>query len=85
MTREQREQLIEILQEKKEKYWNERFDYGGVKVYDMAIAILEQEPKHGKWIVDRYCSECEWDKQEASYTSGWRENYCPNCGARMEE
>lgn len=84
MTREQREQLIEILQEKKEKYWNERFDYGEVKVYDMAIAILEQESKRGKWIVDRYCSECEWDKQEAGYTNGWRENYCPNCGARME-
>lgn len=51
---------------------------------DMAIETLGQKSKHGKWIVDRYCSECEWDKQEAGYTSGWRENYCPNCGARME-
>lgn len=42
------------------------------------------ERSEGKWIVDRYCSECEWDKQEAGYTSGWRENYCPNCGAKMK-
>lgn len=42
------------------------------------------EPKTGKWIVDRYCSECEWDKQDASYTSSWSDNYCPNCGAKMK-
>lgn len=84
MTREQREQLIEILQKKKAEYLDVYFDYNGVKACDIAIAILEQEPKTGKWIVDRYCSECEWDKQEASYTSGWRENYCPNCGTKMK-
>ena len=54
------------------------------KALDMAIKALEQKQKPGKWIVDRYCSECEWDKQEASYTSGWVENFCPNCGAKME-
>ena len=47
--------------------------------------MAEQESKYGKWIVDRYCSECEWDKQEADYTSGWREDYCPNCGAKMRK
>ena len=50
-------------------------------------------PKKGKWIKDRLsstcggsygvyrCSECENSYQDIGY--GW--NYCPNCGARMEE
>lgn len=44
----------------------------------------EQSLKVGKWIADGYCSECEWDKKDVDYTSEWRENYCPNCGARMK-
>lgn len=40
------------------------------------------EPKHGKWIADKYtrkCSECEstyWMREG----NAW--NYCPNCGAK---
>ena len=53
----------------------------------------EAHPKKGKWIKDRLsstcggsygvyrCSECENSYQDIGY--GW--NYCPNCGARMEE
>lgn len=37
----------------------------------------------GKWIVDRYCSECEWDKHEAELVCNIPTNYCPNCGADM--
>lgn len=44
----------------------------------------EQSSKIGRWVADRYCSECEWDKQEASYTSNWTENYCSNCGTKMK-
>ena len=51
------------------------------------------EPRKGRWIKDRLsstcggsygvyrCSECENSYQDIGY--GW--NYCPNCGARMEE
>lgn len=38
----------------------------------------------GKRIVDRYCSECEWDKKDAELVCNIPTNYCPNCGARMK-
>lgn len=57
---------------------------------NMAIKSLEQEPKMGHWIadVDKWgdvfttvngyrCSECECFNSD-------KDNYCPNCGAKME-
>ena len=49
---------------------------------------IEAEPiRHGKWKYDysmgmNYCSECGWGmvKGERRYY-----NYCPNCGARMDD
>ena len=38
----------------------------------------------GKWIKDRYCSSCEWDKHDFDYINGWEGNFCPNCGADMK-
>mgnify|MGYP006897789811 CR=1 FL=1 len=35
--------------------------------------------KHGKWLLDGRCSEC----LVAPLTS--HRNYCPNCGAKMDE
>lgn len=56
------------------------------KALDMAIKVLEQEPKRGKWIDDdphhhKYhrCSCCGIG--EFNWGS---DNYCRNCGARME-
>lgn len=46
------------------------------------LPTIESRPK-AKWIVDRYCSSCEWDKHDFDYIGGWRENYCPCCGADM--
>ena len=46
--------------------------------------LLDNKMRVGKWVTDRYCSECEWDKKKAAYTSGWAENFCPNCGVRMK-
>ena len=52
-----------------------------------------RENKRGKWVMDRLvtttggtygvrrCSECESYYQDIGY--GW--NYCPDCGAEMEE
>ena len=63
--------------------------------FDMAIKALEQEPKTGEWIeqnddyFDWYeCSECGYGSEgEMQYSSEYdvRTNYCPCCGARMEE
>lgn len=53
-------------------------------------AILENAPsvtstkRTGRWIVDRYCSECERDKKDAELVCNIPTNYCPNCGAKME-
>ena len=47
---------------------------------------IEAEPvKHGRWVYDHWCefkcSVCgEWSKSEP-YRG--KENYCPNCGAKM--
>ena len=49
------------------------------------------EQKHGYWTgPDEYnCSECGENYMEVAdadaYASGWKPNYCPNCGAKMEE
>lgn len=46
---------------------------------------LEQEPKTGHWITKphvygvTYCSECDFELKIDNT------NYCPNCGAKMEE
>lgn len=52
-------------------------------VYETDIdAAPTIEPKHGKWIADKYtrkCSECEstyWMREGNEW------NYCPNCGAK---
>ena len=48
------------------------------------------EQKHGYWTgPDGYdCSECGENYMEVAdadaYASGWKPNYCPNCGAKME-
>ena len=60
---------------------------------DMAIKALEEEPKTGHWINiinkdlhdyrtgNKLCFECSECRSQYTYKS----NYCPNCGARMEE
>lgn len=44
---------------------------------------IHTENKKGRWIADRYCSECEWDKKDAELVCNIPTNYCPNCGADM--
>ena len=52
---------------------------------DDLIRAYKNKPteRTGKWIVERYCSECEWDKHEAELVCNIPTNYCPNCGAKM--
>ena len=65
---------------------------------DIAIQTLEQESKIGHWIDDDdrmgrsiyICSECnEHADKFIGGTEDWwdleKPNYCPNCGAKMEE
>lgn len=60
------------------------------ELYKIAIKALEEQPKTGHWkrvSIDKYvqhamafyrCSECDND------IIG-EHNYCPNCGAKMQE
>ena len=50
-----------------------------------------QEVRHGHWIKDdtgaEYCSNChEYPYDDGEYhITNWHSNYCPHCGARMDE
>lgn len=55
---------------------------------------LKEEPvRHGKWKSDCMgvlrCSECNaqapWKYGRDYIDYRWKANYCPNCGARMDE
>lgn len=63
-------------------------------VNKLTKALADAEPvRHGRWIRDRLvstsggtygvyrCSVCEWYGQDIGYSF----DYCPNCGAKMDE
>lgn len=94
MTREEREDAIDIIQSILDKYEEDEclvteitIGDGDIKAFRMAIKALEQEPKTGHWEwlrCDMYvCSEC---KNVYTDLSGIKDgmNYCPNCGSRNE-
>ena len=62
---------------------------------DMARTVDAVPVRHGKWIDCKSsehmkCSVCGerapiyWDEENMSYCE-WLSEYCPNCGARMDE
>lgn len=60
------------------------------KALEMAIKALEQARPKGKWIDDSKedsyyanCSHCNY-QIDTHYERGYL-NYCPNCGAKMQE
>lgn len=55
------------------------------EAFDMAIQALEQEPKHGYWLEAKEEDPCWYRCSECGRLYDLDENYCPNCGARMEE
>lgn len=74
-----------------------RDDYNGIMEYIDELPSVEVEPvKKGKWIHDNRkhirCSECGNElpiqavilRGETVYEYAGGNNYCPNCGARME-
>ena len=51
------------------------------------ISLLPSAERRGRWIESEfgaYCSECG---RYAYRSNGipWKSNYCPNCGAKMDE
>lgn len=73
-----------------ENVLNHAFEIAASCVYN--LPSVQPERKKGKWIVDgvrfkgghdwMHCSECG---RETLNTPMERTNYCPNCGAKMEE
>lgn len=64
------------------------------ELYDMIEELSSAEPvRHGKWVDDAIgvlrCSECNtqapWKYGRDFIDYRWKANYCPNCGARMDE
>lgn len=56
------------------------------------VPAADVEPvRHGKWIRQKgkpeaVCSECSREVVYKSVENHWQfENYCPNCGARMDK
>ena len=74
----------EILRGYIEHLQDEAFERG----FKMAI---EQGQRHGHWIntgIDGYCSACGCDIPMFMEDWDWKyceTNYCPNCGAKMDE
>lgn len=83
-----RQEAIAVLESDAEYMYSQDSPYNR-EAYQMAINALQAVPvKHGKWIgkpVAGYstvrCSVCK----EAYPENMGRWNYCPNCGAKMDE
>lgn len=41
--------------------------------------------KHGQWLLNKYNGISIWHCSECRMTGNERYDYCPNCGARMDE
>ena len=54
------------------------------------VPTIEAEPvRHGRWVDkmvrDWHCSECGKKASFDGYCYDDKPNYCPNCGAKMDE
>ena len=64
------------------------------KVYEehkLILELLEQEPRKGHWIEEKndygevtgwHCDKCY---EDSGFTTTCKWDFCPNCGAKMEE
>ena len=90
--------LIDIFEDRLEKIRNRYGDYSGeAGVCAGALHLIRVQPtieperKKGEWLTsdDMYetgiCSYCRYDTQEPVSYVITNFEYCPNCGARMEE
>ena len=63
---------------------------GFAKAIDVAPTIGTDPVRHGHWMHDEtganYCSECnEYLYDDGEYHLVWHTDYCPHCGAKMDE
>lgn len=63
--------------------WEEHDDHMR-DALEMAIEALEREPKRGYWLEAKEEDPCWYRCSECGRLYDLDENYCPNCGARME-
>ena len=86
-----REEAITKINRLRNEYNDQYIDYCGTnEAVNMAIEALKAEPvRHGRWINHLcedgatdgiFCSQCDYEIDRDS-----RPNYCPNCGAKMQE
>ena len=74
------EALLEKGQSSKRYKFGEIWELNYYEIREVLNSLPSAEPvRHGKWI-DEHCSECG-----AYVYHGDTRNYCPNCGARMDE
>ena len=84
-----REEAKKIIFSEWQSFLENNIDYAGIsEAYKMAIKALEQEPARiGHWVKiepyplqmhDYRCSEC-WHETDDN-----TENYCSDCGAKIE-
>ena len=92
-----REEAAKICQSIKFILDNDDYSEEVEEALDMAIEAIQQMPKRGKWRKRKikehqfiqngyelyYCSECYKNYSNTVGVEGF--DYCPNCGARMEE
>jgi len=69
-------------------YYVSKYGQGIPVVYleDIKDAPTIEPRKKGKWIENTFCSECGWIHEvEPGFIGSVNDfNYCPNCGAEME-
>ncbi len=73
-----REEAIEVLK-KTVPYTSEFADARTIAIRSLEADVREN--KHGHWTLECECSVCGYGV--APWSVGT--NFCPNCGARMEE
>ena len=82
----------EHLKKRATDWWGDCWDNYAQSTEDF-LEYIDNEPtvdaeRHGHWIITPYghmtCSSCEWLFE---YYDGLEEewNYCPHCGAKMDE
>lgn len=96
MTRDEARKRLKMILEEATEYENAvcYVTSDDADALDMAIKALEKEPKIGRWIKTPkavmgegymwFCDKCEHQVYQDSSRPYPSENYCPNCGAKME-
>ena len=86
ITQKTAEELTRIGREREEYIANQYYDKG----YQNAKAKYDRDHGHweefdGKTELRLICSKCSYHYTEADPCCAERFNYCPNCGAQMDE